>query len=45
MHNKTYENIKLTQKKQPGLVAFYNIPSGNGVGLLSKRKIGTGGDK
>ena len=40
MHNKTYGNIKLTQKKlKPGLVAFYDTRPGNGMGLFSKKWI------
>ena len=34
-----------TKKLKPGLVAFYNIRPGNGVGLFSKEKISKGGDK
>jgi len=36
---------KKTQKTRTGLVAFYDIRPGNGVGLLSKEKISKGGDK
>ena len=38
---------KCTQNKhkKPGLVAFYDIRPGNGVGLFSKEKISKGGDK
>jgi len=31
--------------KKTGLVAFYDIWSGNGVGLFSKEKINKGGDE
>jgi len=45
MHNKTYDNIKLAHKKlKPGLLAFYDVRSGNGAGLFSKEKISKGGD-
>jgi len=33
------------KKLEPGLVAFYNIRSGNAVGLFSNEKISKGGDK
>ena len=33
------------EKTKVGLVAFYDIRSGNGAGLFSKEKIGKGGDK
>jgi len=33
------------KKLKPGLVAFYDIWPGNGVGLFSKEKINKGGDK
>ena len=40
MHNKTCDNIKLTQKKlKRRLVAFYDIRPGNRAGLLLKEKI------
>ena len=38
-HNKTYDNIFNTKKLKPGLVAFYDIRPGNGMGLLSKNCI------
>jgi len=34
-----------TRKLKPGLVAFYDIWPGNGVGLFSKEKTSKGGDK
>jgi len=34
-----------TKKLKPGLVTFYNIWPGNGVGLFSKEKISKRGDK
>ena len=34
-----------TKKLKPGLVAFYDIWSANGVGLFSREKISKGGDK
>jgi len=35
-----------TQNKlEPGLIAFYDIRSGNRAGLFSKEKISKGGDK
>ena len=34
-----------TKKLKPGLVAFYDIRSGNGAGLFSKEKLSKGGDK
>jgi len=35
-----HDNIKLTQKLKLGLVAFYDIRPGNGMGLFSKKWIG-----
>jgi len=32
-----------TKKLKPGLVAFYDIPPGNGAGLFSKEKTSKGG--
>jgi len=41
-----YYNTKQKQKKlKPGLVTFYTIWPGNGVGLFSKEEINKGGDK
>jgi len=41
-----YYNTKQMQKKiKPGLVAFYDIQSGNRADLFSKEKINEGGDK
>ena len=34
-----------TKKLKPGFVAFYDILSGNGVGVFSKEKISKGGNK
>ena len=34
-----------TKKLKPGLVTFYDIWPGNGVGLFSKEKISKRGDK
>jgi len=34
-----------TKKIKPGLVTFYDIRPGNGVGLFSKEKISKGGDE
>jgi len=47
--NQKQKKCTTTQNKhnklKPGLVAFYNIQSGNRAGLFSKEKISKGGDK
>jgi len=53
MYNSTHSPMKRnvlqhkfnTKKLKPGLVAFYDIQPGNGVGLLSKENISKEGDK
>jgi len=48
MHSPIKRNVlqhKINTKLKPGLVAFYDIRPGNGVGLFSKEKISKGGNK
>jgi len=45
-NQKKYTTTRNKQKKlKPGLVAFYDVPPGNGAGLFSKEKISKGGFK
>jgi len=39
MYNKTNKTYGNTKKLKPGLVAFYDIWPGNGMGLFSKKCI------
>jgi len=47
-HKNTQKQLlqhKINTKSTPGLVAFYDIWPGNGVGLFSKEKTSKEGDK